>query len=174
MNTHNIAAQSAQLPARMSRPPLVHLVLYILVVWLALASFQGAEISFAKFGEGIPYLWELLTEMFPPDLSRIGPIGAALWQTFQMAVVGTILGILVSVPLGICASRVHSPHPLVFYCARGLISFFRTVPDLIWALIFIVSVGLGPFAGTLALMIDTMGFAGRFFCLLYTSDAADE
>ena len=47
--------------------------------------------------------------------------------------------------------------------ARGLIAFFRTVPDLIWALFFVIAVGLGPAAGVLALMIDTIGYAGRFF-----------
>ena len=48
-------------------------------------------------------------------------------------------------------------------CARGLFALFRTVPDLVWALIFVIVVGLGPFAGTLAIAVDTAGFAGRFF-----------
>ena len=46
---------------------------------------------------------------------------------------------------------------------RSLISLFRTVPDLVWALFFVIAVGLGPFAGALAIMIDTIGFCGRFF-----------
>jgi phosphonate transport system permease protein len=47
--------------------------------------------------------------------------------------------------------------------SRGVFALFRTVPDLVWALIFVIAVGLGPFAGTLAIAIDTAGFAGRFF-----------
>lgn len=47
--------------------------------------------------------------------------------------------------------------------SRGLIALFRTVPDLVWALFFVIAVGLGPFAGTLAIMIDTIGFCGCFF-----------
>jgi phosphonate transport system permease protein len=58
---------------------------------------------------------------------------------------------------------VHSPHRFVYCSARGVLSLFRTVPDLVWALLFVVAVGLGPFAGTLAIMIDTAGFCGRFF-----------
>jgi phosphonate transport system permease protein len=46
---------------------------------------------------------------------------------------------------------------------RSIISFLRTVPDLAWALFFVVSVGLGPFAGTLTIIVDTIGFCGRFF-----------
>jgi phosphonate transport system permease protein len=61
------------------------------------------------------------------------------------------------------AARSQTPHPVLYHAARALISLFRTVPDLIWALFFVVAVGLGPFAGTLALMVDTMGFCGRFF-----------
>jgi phosphonate transport system permease protein len=46
---------------------------------------------------------------------------------------------------------------------KGIVSFFRTVPDLVWALIFVVSVGLGAVAGTMTIMVDTIGFCGRFF-----------
>lgn len=50
-----------------------------------------------------------------------------------------------------------------YYTTRSILSFIRSVPDLVWALIFVASVGLGLFAGTLALTIDTMAFCGRFF-----------
>jgi phosphonate transport system permease protein len=61
------------------------------------------------------------------------------------------------------ASKSHSPHPVFYYLSRSLISFFRTVPDLVWAVFFVASVGLGPFAGTLTIIVDTIGFCGRFF-----------
>jgi phosphonate transport system permease protein len=56
-----------------------------------------------------------------------------------------------------------SPHPLIRHAARALIALFRTVPDLVWAIIFIIIVGLGPAAGVMAIMVDKIGFAGRFF-----------
>jgi phosphonate transport system permease protein len=56
-----------------------------------------------------------------------------------------------------------SPHPVVRQAARALIALFRTVPDLVWALLFVIAVGLGPPAGVLAIMVDKIGFAGRFF-----------
>ena len=105
----------------------------------------------------------MLDRMLPPATSRLGPILETLLLTFQMAVVGTFLGLLLSLPLAVLASRNLTPHPLVLQATRGLIAFFRTVPELIWALIFVIAVGLGPSAGTLAIMIETVGFAGRFF-----------
>lgn len=80
-----------------------------------------------------------------------------------MALVGTVIGVVLSLPLAWFASRGLSPHPVLYHASRSLIALFRTVPDLIWALFFVVAVGLGPFAGTLALAVDTMGFCGRFF-----------
>jgi phosphonate transport system permease protein len=77
--------------------------------------------------------------------------------------IGTGLGILLSFWLAILASRSHSPGRSAYFFSRMVISLFRTVPDLVWALLFVVAVGLGPFAGTLAIMIDTIGFCGRFF-----------
>jgi phosphonate transport system permease protein len=105
----------------------------------------------------------LVDQMLPPSVDRLWPVAVAILETFQMALVGTVFGVLLSVPLAILAARSQTPSLFLYYPARALIAFFRTVPDLIWALFFVVTVGLGPFAGTLALMIDTMGFCGRFF-----------
>ena len=74
-----------------------------------------------------------------------------------------MVGVLLSVPLAVLATRHLSPHPAIYHVARTSIAFFRTVPDLVWALLFVVSVGLGPFAGVLAIIVDKLGFCGRFF-----------
>jgi phosphonate transport system permease protein len=138
------------------------------LAWVAAAAFflvslQGTAWSFADLAEGLPALWRFLSKAFPPDVSRLELVLWALLETFQMALVGTVVGVLVSLPLAVLASRRHSPARPVHAAARGLIALFRVVPDLIWALIFVVTVGLGPFAGTLALAVDTIGFCGRFF-----------
>jgi phosphonate transport system permease protein len=101
--------------------------------------------------------------MLPPSLERLGPVSAALLQTFQMAVAGTAIGCALSLPLAIVATRHLSPHPVVYQLVRFVIAVCRTVPDLIWALVFVAIVGLGPFAGVLAILVDKIGFCGRFF-----------
>jgi phosphonate transport system permease protein len=156
-------AKPRPLPPRFERPGVVRFLAYLVALAFFILALEGARISLSDLVTGLPYMGDLLGRMVPPDISRIGPISRALLETFQMALVGTALGVVLSLPLAILATRRLSPHPLVYYGARGLISWFRTVPDLIWALFFVVTVGLGPFAGTLALMVDTMGFCGKFF-----------
>ncbi|WP_376988284.1 phosphonate ABC transporter, permease protein PhnE [Bosea sp. R86505] len=148
---------------RFERPSAVAFMGGFLALALVIWSFSGSELSAEKLIRGIPYMGNILTRMFPPDLSRIEQIFWSLATTFQMAVSGCVLGLILSFPLAILAADGLSPHPIVRTLARGLIAFFRTVPDLIWALFFVIAVGLGPAAGVLALMIDTIGYAGRFF-----------
>ncbi len=150
-------------PARFERPGIVAFLAYLLALAFFVLALEGSRLSVTGFIEGLPQMADLFARMVPPDISRIEPIGKALLETFQMALVGTVLGVAFSLPLAVCATRRLSPHPAVYYFTRGLISWFRTVPDLVWALFFVVTVGLGPFAGTLALMVDTMGFCGKFF-----------
>ena len=151
------------LPPRFERPGLFAFLAYLVALAFFVLAVEGSQISVLGFFQGLPQMADLLARMVPPDVSRIVPISRALLETFQMALVGTVLGVLFSLPLAVWATRRLSPHPLVYYAARGLVSWFRTVPDLVWALFFVVTVGLGPFAGTLALMVDTMGFCGKFF-----------
>jgi len=156
-------AKPLGMPPRYERPGILAFLAYVVALALIVLSLEGAEVSLLGFLQGLPDMGNLLSRMMPPDISRIGPISRSLLETFQMALAGTVLGVIFSLPLAVLATRRLSPHPAVYYAARGLVSWFRTVPDLIWALFFVVTVGLGPFAGTLALMVDTMGFCGKFF-----------
>ncbi len=82
-------------------------------------------------------------------------VGATL-QTIQMALTGTVLALVVAFPLAFLAASNTSPHPVVYQSIRFCINLLRTVPDLALGLIFVSAVGLGPFAGTLALAVHTM------------------
>ena len=150
-------------PARFERPSALALALVIGAAAFLIASLQGVGFSASGFVGGLPHMGRMLGEMFPPSVERIGPVAKALIETFQMALVGTAAGVLLSLPLAVLATRHLSPHALVYHAARSLIALFRTVPDLVWALFFVVAVGLGPFAGTLAITVDIIGFCGRFF-----------
>lgn len=161
------------LPDRYTRPNLATFLAYLVAMAFVVVSIQSSGLSAERLITGLPSISRMIDQMFPPDTERLGPIGWSLLQTFQMAVAGSVLGIIISLPLAILAARNISPHPAVYFLSRGLISFFRTVPDLVWALIFVIAVGLGPAAGTLAIMIDTIGFCGRFFAeAMEETDAA--
>ena len=151
------------LPERFPRPGAGAFVLGLVGLAFFVVSLHATHFSAAEFIKGFPYMIDLVSEMFPPSLDRLDAVALSLLETFQMALVGTTFGVAFSLVLGILAARSQTPGPVSHFLARNLISLFRTVPDLIWALFFVVMVGLGPFAGTLAIMIDTIGFCGRFF-----------
>jgi phosphonate transport system permease protein len=87
-------------------------------------------------------------------------LGATL-ETVQMALAGTFLALFVAFPLGFLAARNTTPHPLVYHALRTVLNFLRTIPDLALGLVFVSAVGLGAFAGTLALAIHTATVLGK-------------
>lgn len=153
----------ATLPPRFQMPSLISALLFAGFLGFFAWSLAGAGISIPELISGLPNMAKIGGEMVPPATDRFFPMLQSVVVTFQMAVVGTVFGLILSLPLAVLASRNHTPHVLVRSAVRGLISFMRTVPDLAWALFFVASVGLGPFAGTLTLIVDTIGFCGRFF-----------
>ena len=87
-------------------------------------------------------------------------MGATL-ETIQMAMAGTFLALLVAFPLGFLAARNTTPHPLVYQGVRLVLNLVRTIPDLALGLLFVAAVGLGAFAGTIALAIHTATVLGK-------------
>jgi phosphonate transport system permease protein len=150
-------------PPRFDRPGPLAFVLFVAALAFVIWSFQTSGLSLQHAERGIPALLRVLGQMFPPDFTGLQRILWSLLTTFQMAVAGVVLGLILSLPIAILAADGLSPHAAVRYVARGLIALFRTVPDLVWALLFVITVGLGPPAGILTIVIDTIGFAGRFF-----------
>ena len=136
------------------------------VILLVGSSLANTAPDLSSISRGVARLFApsgLLMQMFPPDLSRVDRIAWKLLETLQMAVAGAALGLVFALPFAILATNRLSPHPVIRIAARALIALFRTVPDLVWAIFFIIVVGLGPAAGVLAIMVDKIGFAGRFF-----------
>jgi phosphonate transport system permease protein len=158
-----VQAAAARSYPRFEQPSPLAFVLWVLALAFVVWSLSATGLSLDRLARGIPAMGGILERMFPPDPDRLDRILASLLVTFQMAVAGCVIGLILSFPLAILAADGISPHPIVRIVARGLIALFRTVPDLVWALFFVIAVGLGPAAGVLAIMVDTIGFAGRFF-----------
>ncbi|HRL20823.1 MAG TPA: phosphonate ABC transporter, permease protein PhnE [Alcaligenes sp.] len=150
-------------PARIERPRPLSLIAFLAFLLFLIWSFSAAGISISELIAGLPNMASIAGEMVPPDTERLAPMMRSVLVTFQMALVGTTIGIVISLPLAVMMSRNHTPHPAVRSVIRSIVSFIRTIPDLAWALFFVASVGLGPFAGTLTLVMDTVGFCARFF-----------
>lgn len=134
-------------------------VLLVLAVW----SGHGAEFNVPKLIEGLPKFWELLGRMMPPDLTVLKKLMGPLLETLEMALLGTTIPIVAALPLAfLCAVNV-TPHPAVSAIARVFVGALRTVPELVWAMILVTAVGLGPFPGVIALCLHTAGGLSKFY-----------
>jgi phosphonate ABC transporter permease subunit PhnE len=97
-----------------------------------------------------------------PDFKLWTDYVAAMWLTIQIALWGTFIAIVLAIPLGLLAAKNVSP-PWIQQPVRRLLDLLRAVPDLVIGTMFIVAVGLGPFAGVMALAINTGGVLGKLF-----------
>ena len=112
---------------------------------------------------GVHGMADIIRRAMPPDFSKLRD---ALWpalETIDIAIFGTISGVILAIPLAVLAAANVTPSRFMYYLARGIIGFTRAVPDLVWALFFVTAVGLGPFPGGLALAVHSVGMLGRLF-----------
>lgn len=121
------------------------------------AAFSGAFKGGADFLKGVaPNSWSEFTSLPWKTLST------SLLQTVQMALLGTVMGIIPSLPLAIMASRQTGPAG-VRWIVRFLLNGVRTIPSIFWALLFVAFVGLGPVSGVFALACYSSGYLTKFF-----------
>ncbi|MCI5106579.1 MAG: phosphonate ABC transporter, permease protein PhnE [Pseudomonadales bacterium] len=106
----------------------------------------------------------LVNRMIPPDWSITGSLMGPLWDTLNIATVGTALGVAIAFPLAFLAARNTSPHPLMRGLALTVIVSSRSINALIWAMLLVTIVGPGVFAGIIAIALRSIGFIGK---LLY-------
>ena len=155
-------------------------VLIALIIW----SYRGAEIHLSELfsREGIGQIAVYVQKLFPPDLSpgvlREATRGAL--ETFAISFMGTLMAAAIAFSIVFFASRnliysglLYEMEPdrgwtgalrmVPFLLAKGLLNFLRTVPEMLWALIFVFIVGLGAFPGVLALGVHTGGVLGKLF-----------
>ncbi len=107
-----------------------------------------------------------LRDLVPPDWSVTRTVAEAMLETIQIAFAGTMLGLLVALPLALAASPAMVGTP-VAAVVRLLLAAVRTVPSLLWAIVFVVAVGLGPGAGALAIACYSLGYMGKLFYELF-------
>ena len=112
---------------------------------------------------GVFGMADFLRRAFPPALNHIGDVLWPAAQSLDIAIFGTVVGVVLAVPMAVLAATNITPSRLLYYAARGLIGFTRAVPDIVWALLFVTAVGLGPFPGGLAIAVHSLGMMGRLF-----------
>ncbi|GAA4260970.1 phosphonate ABC transporter, permease protein PhnE [Dietzia aurantiaca] len=135
---------------------------FVVAVIIFLWSADGAQFNFLQLGDGAANMGEYLARLFPPDFSQFPLIVELLVETLQMAIVGTVLGSFLSLFIAFGAASNIAPRWLYYPC-RWTMNIIRSVPDLVLALMFVSAVGLGPFAGILAMTLGSLGSIGKIF-----------
>lgn len=149
--------------ARVARRVLVAGVILMALVW----SVRGLDMRGSTFSGALTEGLNFLRKIFPASMADFialpwRALGLSLIETIQMAIIGTFLGVLLSVVPSILASR-HTGPRHVRWPVRFSLNAVRTIPSIFWALIFVVIVGLGPVAGVLALALYSVGYLTKFF-----------
>jgi phosphonate transport system permease protein len=153
------------------KPALVVLIILGLTGWSA----AGVGFDLVELVSSTGPIEKFLSEMFPPDLSArtIQTTGKGILETFQMSFLGALIGATIAFPLAVLATG-EAPtvgasrgerllRVVPYHVSRSVLNVFRSVPDILWALVFVVALGLGPFPGTLALAVHSAGILGKLY-----------
>jgi phosphonate transport system permease protein len=148
---------------RLPRAPAQWRLAGLLAVALALAwAWRGAEMKPGELIHDAGNMAQLMRDFFPPDFSQWRSYVAEMVLTLQIAIWGTGLAVLCAVPCGLpCATNI-APWWVV-QPMRRLMDLCRAINEVVFAMLFVVAVGLGPFAGVLALWVHTTGILAKLF-----------
>jgi phosphonate transport system permease protein len=148
------------------KPPLIKSPLLRWTLWLCAGiyialAFGTMDINWGRVAEGIPRGQKFLGSFFPPDFTgRWAEILDGLNESIWMTITSTVIGIAISIPVGLGAARNLAPRPVYLLC-RGILAVSRSFQEVIIAIFMVKLFGFGPFAGFLTLSIATIGFYGK-------------
>jgi phosphonate transport system permease protein len=138
------------------------LVLAAFIIAVYIWSAIGTHLSISELLMGLPGMADIIGRMLPPNFEILPSIVKPTIETIQISIWGTTLAIIFTIPFGLIAARNISPHPLLYSLARFVLNATRSISEIIFALIFVAAVGLGPFPGVLALAFHSVGMLGKF------------
>jgi phosphonate transport system permease protein len=137
--------------------PLGITVLTIFAVW-------WLAIPFSQIGPGLASLGKFIALMFPPSTGgHLDLLLKAMGETLAIAFLGTLIATVAAFPISFLAAKNTTPLPAIRFVVRRGLDTIRGIDALIWALVFVGVVGLGPFAGILAIAVSDTGALGKLF-----------
>jgi phosphonate transport system permease protein len=134
----------------------------VLAAALVVLSVHGAGITLGQLLDGLRNTPGPIADFLPPSAEGTwDTLLSDLWVTLEISFAGTLIGVVLALPLGALAARNVAPSPLVARTLRTVILCIRAIPELILAIVFVVVTGLGAVAGSLALGIGSVGLLGK-------------
>lgn len=125
-------------------------------------AWQGAEMDFGMLIKDSGNIAILAADFFPPAFSDWKLYIKEMLVTVQIAIWGTLLAVVLSVPFGILSAENIAP-AWIYQPVRRVMDSARAINEIVFAMLFVVAVGLGPFAGVMALFIHTTGVLAKLF-----------
>ena len=135
-----------------------------LFIFVLIFVVKDLEIDFIKLmTDSSKYFGDILSRMLPPDFNNFQELIYAMFETIEIAFLGTFIAIVLSIPLGLFSARNLAPNYFVYILSKTIIIFFRAIPEFIMAMILVIAIGFGAMPGVLALGLHTMGFLAKFY-----------
>ncbi|MDX2314925.1 MAG: phosphonate ABC transporter, permease protein PhnE [Gammaproteobacteria bacterium] len=123
-------------------------------------SVGALDVDWHRVDQGMTRAANMFARMVPPDFSRWQLLVRGLLESVQMALAASFIGMILAIPLGVCAAANLVPKP-IYLVARGVLVISRTFHEVIIAIFFVKIFGFGPLAGVMTLTIASMSFIGK-------------
>ncbi len=131
-----------------------------MIIAIVVAASYNIDANPVDFVEGLPNLAIIATELSEIEPKLFETAFYSMFETIQMAFIGTIVGVAIALPLSMFAAR-NLNSKWVYAPVRAILAAIRTFPSILWAILFVIMVGLGTFAGVLAIIMYTIGFVAK-------------
>ncbi|WP_077617986.1 phosphonate ABC transporter, permease protein PhnE [Bacillus sinesaloumensis] len=142
-----------------------------IVVLLGIAiyfSMRLTEFDLSKFRD-FRNMIDFLSQWFPMDFSALPRMLIDSAETLAMAFLGSLFGLIIALPISFLAAKNTSPSRIIFNVVRIIMSFVRSIPEIVFGLILLTALGLGPFPAVLAIMFHNIGVLGKLISELIES-----
>ena len=157
------AGEGTARPAR-PRPSLVlpiGLLAAVAVTWVAASKQFGIGLDIGGIIEDITRGAGILGELLSPNWTFLDKTVEPMLETFRMAIIASVIGCGIALPVAFLASRVTAPNLATYVLDRGILSVVRAIPDFLYAIIFVAAVGIGPLPGIAALILFNIGVVAK-------------
>jgi phosphonate transport system permease protein len=149
-----------------SREFLARIAIFAALTTVFVLAVRGTGTSFSALVAGWHGMVDFFEQAWPPDLNWnevVKPALEASKVTLYTAFLGTVLSIPLALLIAVLGARTTTPNVAVYQASRSILSFLRAVPEVVFALVFVTAVGLGPFPGVLALLFHNIGVMGKLW-----------
>ncbi|KQI68840.1 phosphonate ABC transporter permease [Loktanella sp. 3ANDIMAR09] len=140
--------------------PVLRWAFYIALAAYLIGTIATLPIDWERASEGLTRAGRIFSGAFPPSFARSDLMITGFMESLKIAILATVLGLVLSVPLAFMAARNIAPKP-VYFVGRGVFILARSFHPVIVAIIFVKAVGFGPLAGALTLTIYSIGFVAK-------------